>query len=145
MINNIDDRIIVNLTRKGDSSAYLLLYDTYAPLLYGIIYRITKDKAKAESVLEQTILKIWQNRIAGGLDKVGFSVWMINIARSFARNENGKNEAKDDDSLTGSGILELVITKELNIKQAANCLRITVSEALIKLRTELKQSTPIKN
>lgn len=143
-MSNINESSIVNLIRKGDSSAYLMLYENYAPLLYGIIFRTVKNQALAEKILEKTMMSVWQDRASISLDKPGFSMRLINMARSFARNEHEKKGTKASVS-TRSDILELVITKGLNIKQAADCLRISISDALLKLRKELKQSTSLKN
>lgn len=145
MIKNINDRIIVNLIRTGDSSAYLLLYDNYAPLLYGIIYRIVKEETEAEQILEKTILKIWETRASHDREKLGFSVRIINIARSFARQGKVNVESKESETSSKLCILDLILAKGLNIGQAANRLRINVSQAMVKLRTELKEKTSIKN
>ncbi|MEJ7694835.1 sigma factor [Daejeonella sp.] len=141
MTKYIKDRSSVKLNISDDRSEYSLLYDSYAPLLYGVIFRIVKDQVAAERLLEKTILKIWKCRAAHDAKKLTFSTWMINIARNFAIFDsiNKNNEA------TGSaGILELVMTHGLNIKEAAGRLRISMKEAVTRLREELKQTRPLK-
>ncbi len=144
MVENINDKTIVNLIRTGDGSAYLLLYDNYAPLLYGIIMRIVKEEARAEMLLEKTLVTIWEQRALHDPEKLSFTTWVINLARNFAKHESDTQGT--DNELPGSCcMLELVMTKGLNIKQAADRLRISVTEALKKLREELKYSGSIKN
>ncbi|MES3016842.1 MAG: sigma factor [Bacteroidota bacterium] len=141
MTKNKNQISSVKVSQSTDSTAYSSLYDNYAPVLYGVIFRIVKDQATAERLLEKTILKIWKTRAAHDAKKLAFSTWMINIARNFATFEATDN--KKDSSGT-SGILELVMTRGLNIKEAAGCLRISLKEAVARLRQELKQRSSFK-
>jgi hypothetical protein len=45
----------------GDEGAFALLYDAYAPLLFGIIVRIVGDEKEAENLLQDTFVKIWNH------------------------------------------------------------------------------------
>jgi RNA polymerase sigma-70 factor, ECF subfamily len=47
---------------RGDDSAFGALYDGLAPRLYGFLLRHTRDRAKAEDVVQQTMLQIHRNR-----------------------------------------------------------------------------------
>jgi len=78
----MDSKEIEKLRNK-DPKAISDLYDQYSPALYGIILRIIKSHSKAETILEQTFLKI--------LDEIDtykkittFFTWMCSIARSLA-------------------------------------------------------------
>jgi len=57
-LKNINDITIVSPIRKGVLSSHEELYDNYALLLYGIIYRIVKDYRTAKKVLKDTIVKV---------------------------------------------------------------------------------------
>jgi RNA polymerase sigma-70 factor (ECF subfamily) len=46
----------------GDDGAFLRVYDTLAPRLYGYLLRQTRDRARAEDLLQQTMLHIHRAR-----------------------------------------------------------------------------------
>src|SRR5262245_34875223 len=47
---------------RGDDSAFGEVYDGLAPRLFGFLLRHTRDRAKAEDVVQQTMLQIHRNR-----------------------------------------------------------------------------------
>jgi RNA polymerase sigma-70 factor (ECF subfamily) len=47
---------------QGDDGAFALVYDTIAPRLYGYLVRQTRDPARAEDLLQQTLLHIHRAR-----------------------------------------------------------------------------------
>jgi RNA polymerase sigma-70 factor (ECF subfamily) len=46
----------------GDDAAFGLVYDALAPRLYGYLLRQTRDRARAEDLLQQTLLHIHRGR-----------------------------------------------------------------------------------
>ncbi|ODN71000.1 sigma-70 family RNA polymerase sigma factor [Methylobrevis pamukkalensis] len=87
----------------GDRAAFGALYDLAAPKLYGIILRIVRDRARAEEILQETLLKIW--RSAASFDRASGSAsgWMATIARNGAidavRRGPARIAADDGDAL----------------------------------------------
>ncbi len=140
---NINDRTIVTLIRKGDHSACKVVYDKYAPLLYGIIYRIVKDQAVAENLLERTITKIWKEQVSYDPEKLSLCTWMMNIARNLAI-DTTQGSWDTANKPASHNLLELVFTDGMHIDQAAACKKISVTEALKKFREELKTSVSHK-
>ena len=69
-------------TANGDRDAFRQLYDNSSAKLFGVILRILKNKDKAEDVLQDVFLKIWQK--AGGYNpSLGKPItWMATIARN---------------------------------------------------------------
>jgi RNA polymerase sigma-70 factor (ECF subfamily) len=47
---------------NGDDAAFPQLYDLLAPRLYGYLLRQTRDRARAEDVLQQTLLQLHRAR-----------------------------------------------------------------------------------
>ena len=79
-----DDRTLVLSMRGGDERALAALYDRHSPALLGLVMRIVRDRADAESVLMKVFLQVW--RSAGTFDAERGSVvgWLATIARSRA-------------------------------------------------------------
>ena len=75
---------LLGATAQGDREAFRTLYDRSSAKLFGIVLRILKNRQKAEDVLQDVYLKIWQR--AGSYDPVQGKpiTWMATIARNRA-------------------------------------------------------------
>lgn len=68
----------------GDRAAFRALYEATAPKLFGVVLRITSNRAIAEEVLQETYVKIWQNA-ERYLPEAGQALaWLTTIARNRA-------------------------------------------------------------
>jgi RNA polymerase sigma-70 factor, ECF subfamily len=94
----------------GDSNAFGLFYDRYAPVLFGFCVRILKDARDAEDVLQEVFVQVWRD--AGRFDATRASVktWLFTIARSRAldrwrsrRSQEQRFSAAPDESLDRAG------------------------------------------
>ncbi len=52
---------LLEAVADGDRAAFQSLYQASAPKLFGVILRITGNRAVAEEVLQNAFLKVWQN------------------------------------------------------------------------------------
>ncbi len=82
----------------GDSAAFAQVYDALAPRLYGYLLRQTRDRARTEDLLQQTMLHIHRARdrfIAGAEVKP----WAFAIARRLLVDEirRGRRVILSDD------------------------------------------------
>jgi RNA polymerase sigma-70 factor (ECF subfamily) len=64
----------------GDDSAFAQLYDALAPRLYGFLLRQTRETARAEDVLQQTLLQIHRAR-GSFIPGAQVTPWAFAIAR----------------------------------------------------------------
>ncbi len=65
---------------RGDDAAFGEIYDKLAPRLYGFLLRQTRDRAKAEDVVQQTMLQIHRAR-GRFLPGAEVTPWAFAIAR----------------------------------------------------------------
>ncbi|MDX1939421.1 MAG: sigma-70 family RNA polymerase sigma factor, partial [Saprospiraceae bacterium] len=70
--------------QQKDRQAIALLYDRYAPTLYGIVLRIVKSRESAEDIIQETFVKAWQNGSNFDTSKGTLFTWLLNIARNTA-------------------------------------------------------------
>lgn len=75
---------LLDLIQQKDEKSFDYLYDMYAQSLFGVIHAIVKNKAQAEDVLQEVMLKIWEKLDAYNSDKGRFYTWIVNIARNAA-------------------------------------------------------------
>jgi len=76
------ERKITELMAQGDRQAVNLTYQNYGNALYGIIRRIVKSEALAEEVLQDVMVKVWQNAKSYNRTKGRLFTWLSNIARN---------------------------------------------------------------
>ena len=82
MQNNIDS--FVSQFQNKNQKAFNKLYNIYNKSVYGIIYKIVKDNAIAEDLLQDTFIKAWQNSESYSPEKGRFFTWILNIAHNTA-------------------------------------------------------------
>ena len=71
-------------TANGDRAAFKVLYERSSAKLFGVVLRILRNRQKAEDVLQDVYLKVWQK--AGTYDPAQGKpiTWMATIARNRA-------------------------------------------------------------
>jgi RNA polymerase sigma-70 factor (ECF subfamily) len=77
------DRLLAQIAKR-DRPAFQDLYSRTAPKLLGVILRIIRDRARAEDVLQEVYLRVWER--AGSFDPAAGRpmTWLITIARNRA-------------------------------------------------------------
>lgn len=53
---------LVKLLKKGDMTAFDVIYKKYSRRLYGFVFRYVKQEADAEEIVQEVFLKIWKSR-----------------------------------------------------------------------------------
>ncbi|KAA3437705.1 RNA polymerase sigma factor [Rufibacter hautae] len=83
---------LLEAIRKGKQEAFGLLYDTYAPVLMGMISRMVSQTELAEEVLKETFLTIWSRIHIFDPSQSRFLTWSLALARGIAleAQKNGK-------------------------------------------------------
>lgn len=61
-LNFKNDKILVKHLKKGNEQAYVFLLDTYHHLLSVYALGLTKDRAKAEDIVQNVFVKTWEFR-----------------------------------------------------------------------------------
>ena len=54
-----DDEALARRLRARDPQVMAALYDRYGRLVYSIIFRVVRDVATAEELVQETFLRIW--------------------------------------------------------------------------------------
>jgi RNA polymerase sigma-70 factor (ECF subfamily) len=88
----------------GDEAAFGLVYDMLAPRLYGYLYRQTRDRARSEDLLQQTLLHMHRarERFIPGAE---VTPWAFAIARRLLVDtlRRGKREVLAEDGMPDPG------------------------------------------
>jgi len=71
--------------QNDSNDAFEYLYHTYAPRLYGFVINLTKSADLAQEVVQETFIKIWENR-AHIRPEYSFKSYLFMIARNHVIN-----------------------------------------------------------
>lgn len=137
---------------EGNQQVLHVIYDQYAPSLFGIICRITNDKLLAEEVLTKVFLNIGSKVGSFNPAMSSFFTWLINITRLEAfdviKSQPNKNlnNIYNVDSLvgnnnSGNSVFELLFYKGLSIAETGAVFGITEQEVKQNLAKLLKTLT----
>lgn len=80
----IAEDILVHYLQVQDKKAITILYNSYSPVLYGVILRIVKNEMIAEDVLQECFVKIWTSFHLYNPFRGRLFTWLLNIARHLA-------------------------------------------------------------
>lgn len=67
-----------------DRTAFVRLYEIASPKLFGVCFRILRDKQDAEEALQDVFIKVWQRADSYVEGKAGAQAWLCAIARNQA-------------------------------------------------------------
>lgn len=137
--NTLTEHDLILYLQRGESFALEYIYDHYSSSLYGIILKILHGRREiAEDVLQETLMKVWQNREQYNSVKGSIFTWMLNIARNTAidklRSTELNAQAVNRVPLDSVSIDEEVYSKIPDYAESAN-----LREILSKLPKEQLQ------
>jgi RNA polymerase sigma-70 factor (ECF subfamily) len=106
-----DDDALMALASGGDSHAFRILFDRWAPRVRSFLVRSLTSRADADDLTQETFVRAW--RAAGRYEAEGrFPAWIFRIAGNLARQEvrrrrvrgwfRGTGGEPDDDEVLGS-------------------------------------------
>lgn len=87
-----DDLELIRRLQRKDSQALSQIYDKYSGALYGIILRICNNEAKAQDLLQEVFMKIWEKSNTYDPKKGKFFTWAYRIAKNQTLNSLRKPE-----------------------------------------------------
>jgi len=81
-----DEELVARLAHQ-DHKALETLYDRYSRILYSLGLRILKESARAEEVVQDVFLKLWQKPHLYIPENGAFSHWLLRVTRNQAIDE----------------------------------------------------------
>lgn len=127
----LDEALLIQNYKNGNSDAFGDLYDLYANKIYNFIYFKIHHKETAEDLMSQTFLKALEKLDQFNPQKGNFSSWLYRIARNNVI----------DHVRTNKNITELTETLELS-KEEDFAGKIDTDENKKELRKVLKKLKP---
>jgi DNA-directed RNA polymerase specialized sigma24 family protein len=96
----ISDQQLISLLSNPDSGWAGVLYDNYAAVLYGVIFRIVRNESVAEDLLHDAFQQIQSSIQQYDPMRGKLFLWMINICRTLALNNASKTGSSQPHGVT---------------------------------------------
>ena len=90
---DLDERELVNATRRGDRGAFKALYERYRDRVYNIAFYSLGEPLWAEDVLQVIFLKIYRG-LPGFRHEAALSTWIYRIAVNECQNQLQRHGAR---------------------------------------------------
>jgi RNA polymerase sigma-70 factor (ECF subfamily) len=88
----MNEDLQIDRLKNGDKNALAILYDNYSGALFGVVLRICRDREKAEDLLQEIFLTIWEKIGQYDPEKGKFYTWAYRIARNKTLNALRKSD-----------------------------------------------------
>jgi RNA polymerase sigma-70 factor (ECF subfamily) len=81
-----DEKALIEAFQSGDEFAFVSLYNRYKTPVYGFCVKMLGDKTLAQDVLQETFLRVYENR-ERLIKTSSFKSWVFTIARNQCLNQ----------------------------------------------------------
>jgi len=92
-----EDTDLARRLKAHEPKAMNDLYDRYGRLAYSLIYRIVRNPATAQDLVQETFLRIWNRVQSFDAERGALGAWVLTVARNRAidhlRSVDGRMEA----------------------------------------------------
>lgn len=87
----------------GDGAAFARLFDQHAASVLGLLHRLLGRRSRAEEVLQETFLQVWEQGSRYDPDRSTVRGWLLMIARSRALDQirHGTARRRREDGFAG--------------------------------------------
>jgi RNA polymerase sigma factor (sigma-70 family) len=87
-----NDTILIQQLKAKDERALELLYDKYSGAIYSVILKMVKDEGKAQNLLQDTFMTVWDKAESYDDGKGRFYTWVYRIAKNKVLNVLRKSD-----------------------------------------------------
>ena len=100
----VDDlTVLLDRSAAGDQGAFAELYDAVAPLVFGVVKRVLRDRAQAEEVTQEVFVNMWRDCGRYDHERGSVRTWAATIAHRRAvdrvRSEQAHRNRQERDAL----------------------------------------------
>ncbi|SEM24581.1 sigma-70 family RNA polymerase sigma factor [Halomonas caseinilytica] len=122
-------RDLLQLITQSDRRAFAQLYEATSAKLYGTVLRILKDRSRADDVIQEVYVTIWQKASQFETSRASPITWMVTIARHAAIDElrrQPRTPHESEDALSQTSADEIsaqeCIEHEQDVRHLHACL-----------------------
>lgn len=134
---NVTEEYLIKLLKSKDKRLMPILYEKYAPSLFGVIHSIVKHQETAEEQLNECFLKIWKYSSKYDPSKGRLFTWMLQIARNCAIDATKKKDFRNQSEIQNIENAVYTIDKTNFVETKVD--EIGIKELIEELNTKYKQ------
>lgn len=94
--SKLDEGELTLLVAEGDRTAFLELYDRFAPRVYGLALKMLADPMRAEDISQEAFMRLWKRAETFRPDRGAFSTWILTITRRLVIDSFRKQSRRPD-------------------------------------------------
>ncbi|MBV7268479.1 RNA polymerase sigma factor [Winogradskyella luteola] len=87
-----NDSTLIQQLKNKDERALSLLYDKYSGSIYSVILKMIRDEGKAQNLLQDTFMTVWDKAENYDAEKGRFYTWVYRIAKNKTLNMLRKSD-----------------------------------------------------
>ena len=102
MLDSGEDGDLMRRLLADDTAAFGLMYDRHASSVYGLAFRVLRDRGAAEDVAQEAFAALWRHRHSYSAERGTAAAWLLTITRNRAidvirRGRGHRNDVLDGD------------------------------------------------
>ncbi|MFC9792862.1 ECF RNA polymerase sigma factor SigK [Streptomyces sp. NPDC127584] len=87
---------VMQRVAHGDKQAFSTLYDALAPLVFGIVLKVVRDRAQSEEVTQEVMIELWRQAARYRPEAGSVTAWAATIAHRRAVDRVRSAQAASD-------------------------------------------------
>jgi RNA polymerase sigma-70 factor (ECF subfamily) len=138
----ISDQQLVERVARQDRRAFEMLYDRYAPAVFGLALKTLGDRQVAEEAVQEVFWRVWQRAASFDPNRT-FAPWLFGITHNYCIDELRRRRARpqpvyeDDEHPVLSSIADTTDVSETALQGEQQRI---VAKALQQLPDEQRQA-----
>jgi RNA polymerase sigma-70 factor (ECF subfamily) len=96
-LRSTGDADLARRLRARDPRVMSTIYDRYGKLAYSLIFRMVRDSAAAEDLVQETFLRVWNRAQSFDAERGALGPWILAVARNraidYIRSRDGRMSA----------------------------------------------------
>jgi len=106
------DEELMQLVYTSRPDAFEVIYDRHADVAFSLAYRMCKQRALAEDVVQEAFLSLWRSRARYDGARGSVRTWLLGIVHNRAIDALRRRTVRDRGIVDGEGIEERVAAPE---------------------------------
>jgi RNA polymerase sigma-70 factor (ECF subfamily) len=132
-LSALADEDLMQLVRRGDTSAFEVVYERHATAAFSLAYRMTGTRNLAEDVVQEAFLSLWRSGARYDRTRGSVRTWVLGIVHNRAIDALRRSMVHDRRRASDEGIDERLDSGERTDVEAAR--RDEAREVRTALRT----------
>jgi RNA polymerase sigma-70 factor (ECF subfamily) len=131
------DEELMQLVYRSKADAFEVIYDRHADAAFSLAFRMCKQQALAEDVVQEAFLSLWRSRARYDRHRGSVRTWVLGIVHNRAIDALRRRAVRDRGLSTEEGVEErLVATERTDLEVARREEAREVRDALEELPDE---------